>query len=119
MAADLSLLSLEILLTFTSVKFDKHKHEKKERFHDHGKPHAKYHHHDNRTRKHHKALDHGGEAIVHGLLDRIHIVSKAAHQLTVGMGIIIPKRQFLDVGKEMGPDLLYHLLRGFYLINWL
>ena len=50
------------------------------------------------------------KTVVHSLLDGIHIISKTAHQFSVGMGVEIFQRKLLDMSEKVPADLLYYLL---------
>ena len=87
--AKLRLLPLIIFPASLAVGPDKNAHENQKYHDDQGQPHAQDHHHDNGAHQGQKALDRHGEAVVHGLLHRVHIIGEAAHQFPVGMGVKI------------------------------
>ena len=69
-----------------------------------------------RQRAHHlnEALDHHGEAVVQRIGDRVHVVREVAHHIAVAVRVEKAQRQLLQVGKEIAPDVIEHLLRGLH-----
>ena len=87
--AKLCLLPLIIFPAPLTVCPDKNAHHNQKHHNNQRQPYAQNHHHYNGAHQGQKALDRHGEAVVHGLLHRVHIIGEAAHQLPVGMGVKI------------------------------
>ena len=81
--AKLRLLSVKILFALFSVHLDEYEHQHKEHDNNERQPHAQHHHHNDCSEQLHEALYYHCKAAVHRLLNRVHIIGKTAHKLTV------------------------------------
>src|SRR5699024_772212 len=59
-----------------------------------------------------KTLDNHGEAVVEGVGDGVHIVSEAAHNVSVGVGVKIFQRQAFHGAEQIPADIVDDLLGG-------
>ena len=57
-----------------------------------------------------KALDHHGEGVVQGVGDGVHVVGEVAHHVAVAAGVKEAQGQGLEVGEQVPPDVVEHLL---------
>ena len=59
-----------------------------------------------------EALDGHGKAVVQRVGHRVHVVGEIAHDVAVELGVEKAQRQRLDVGEQIPPDVVQHLLGG-------
>ena len=104
------LLLLVIGLAPPPTEADVEEHEDIKHRHDEGKlpieqkQHGEGAHHLDRT------LDEHGKAVVERLRDRVHVVGEVAHHIAVALGVKKAEGQGLDVGEQIPPDVVEHLL---------
>ena len=59
-----------------------------------------------------EALDGHGKAVVQRVGHRVHVVGEVAHDVAVELGVEKPQGQGLDMGEQVPPDVVQHLLGG-------
>ena len=57
-----------------------------------------------------EALDGHGKAVVQSVRHGVHVVGEIAHDVAVELGVEEPQGQGLDVGEQVPPDVIQHLL---------
>ena len=106
------LLLVVVLPAAPAVPLDEEGHGRQEEDDDEGQPDIEHQQHGNGAHDHDAALNNHGEGVVERVVEGVHVVGEAAHQLAMSVGVEVFEGQGLHMGEEVGADLSHHLLGG-------